>query len=280
MSGRYNYRTGMPAPNSELTQSVIIPVIVFTVLFVLDYLYTIASDRSLRFITVLDYTARASDGVVIIPQDPSNANAIQLGQSVNERTGVEFAYSFFISVDQSTFSGEDVYKHVFHKGYSGSLWPLLGPGVFISAKDNTMRVVMNTNTHVLKHADITNIPVNKFFHVVLNCHNSGLDVYINGSLAHRLSFKGGVVYQNFQDLVLFSPNHLDLSPTVTPAVGDSPFRMNGAFSGSFSSLKYARYALSLKEIQALMAEGPSSNVKQMSVNNDVNYLSNTWWANQ
>jgi hypothetical protein len=56
--------------------------------------------------------------------------------------------------------------------------------------------------------------------------------------------------------------------------------MNGAFSGSFSSLKYARYALSLKEIQALMAEGPSSNVKQMSTSSDVNYLSNSWWANQ
>jgi hypothetical protein len=279
MSGRYNYRTGMLPPNSELTQSVIIPVIVFTVFFVFDYLYTIASDRSLRFITVVDYKARASDGVIIIPQDPSNANAIQLGHSVNERTGVEFAYSFFISVDQSTFSGNDEYKHVFHKGYSASLWPLLGPGVFISGKDNTMRVIMNTNKDVLKHADITNIPVNKFFHVVLNCHNSGLDVYVNGSLAHRLPFKGGVVYQNFQDLVLFSPNNVSISNTVTPAVGDDGFNIAGSFSGSFGSLKYARYALSLKEIQALMAEGPPTKEKQTSSVTDTNYLSDTWWAN-
>jgi len=274
-----NYRYPTQAPNSELTQSVIIPVIVFTALFIFDYLYNLSSDRSLRFITVLDYTARASDGVVIIPQDPSNANAVQMGLSVNERTGVEFAYSFFISVDQSTFSGNDEYKHVFHKGYRVP-WPLLGPGVFINGKDNTMRIVMNTNTNVMKHADITNIPVNKWFHVVLNCHNSGLDVYINGSLAHRLSFKGGVVYQNFEDLVLFSPNNTPISPTVTPAVGDSAFNVAGSYSGYLSSLKYARYALSLKEIQGLMGEGPSTKVKQMTTNNDVTYLSDTWWSNQ
>jgi len=270
----YN-RTGQ----SELLSSAATPVVVFCALLVFDYMYKVSTDRSLRFITVLDYTANSSDGITTIPQDPSKLNAVQLGLSVNERSGVEFAYSFFLNVNQNTFSGNDELFHVFHKGYP-SMWPLFGPGVFINGKDNTMRIFMNTNKNVLLSADITNIPVAKWFHIVLNCYNSGLDIYINGNLAHRLSFNGSVVYQNFQDLILFSPNRITISNTVAPAVGTSPLVISGAMSGMISSMKYARYSLSLKEITALMGAGPSSNIKSTSVNTDTTYLSETWWADQ
>ena len=264
---------------SELIPSVVIPLVVFCLLMVVDYIYRMSNDKTLRFITLLDYTANSADGIVIIPQDPNNANAIQIGTSVNERTGVEFAYSFFLNVKQSTFSGNDEMFHVFHKGY-GLPWPLVGPGVFISGLDNTMKIVMNTNTEVFKSVDVNNIPVNKWFHVVLNCYRSGLDVYINGNIVHRISFKNGVIYQNFQDLILFSPNRSSISNTVTPALGDSNLNFAGAFDGLLSSLKYARYALSLKEIQALMGEGPSQNLKKTPMNTDVSYLSDTWWSSQ
>ena len=259
--------------------SIVTPILVFSLLMVVDYIYKASYDRSLRFVTLIDYTASSSDGVIIIPQNPSAPSAIQIGTSVNERTGVEFAYSFFIIVKESTFTGNDELRHVFHKGYR-TPWPLVGPGVFISGLDNTMKIVMNTNTAVFKSADIKNIPVNKWFHVVLNCYKSGLDVYVNGNLAHRIPFTDGVIYQNFQDLILFSPNRTSISNTVTPAAGDSPLSFAGAFDGQLSALKYARYALSLKEIQALMGEGPSSKVKSTSANTDTTYLSNTWWANQ
>jgi hypothetical protein len=144
-----------------------------------------------------------------------------------------------------------------------------------------MRVVMNINTNIFNYADVTNIPVGKWFHVVLNCYKSGLDIYVNGTLAHRIPFAGGVIYQNFQDLVLFAPNTMLIDPTNTPAIGtEEPVSFAGSFSGMLSSIKYARYALSLKEIQSLMAEGPSSNVKTLSITGDTSYLSDTWWANQ
>ena len=259
--------------------SLVTSVLVFSVLMVVDYIFRASADRSLRFITLLDYTANSSDGVIIIPQNPSAPNAIQIGTSVNERTGVEFAYSFFINVKESTFTGNDELRHVFHKGYRAP-WPLVGPGVFISGLDNTMKIIMNTNTAVFKSTDIKNIPVNKWFHVVLNCYKSGLDVYINGNLAHRIPFTDGVIYQNFQDLIIFSPNRMAISNTVTPAAGDSPLNFAGAFDGQLSALKYARYALSLKEITVLMGEGPSSMTKTPAVNTDTTYLSDTWWANQ
>jgi hypothetical protein len=280
MLGRRNYRNPVsPGQSPELVSSVIIPVIVFCMMFLADYIFRSSTDRSLRFITLLDYTANSSDGVVIIPQDPSNEKAIQIAPSVNERTGVEFAYSFFIKVKESNFTGVDTLRHVFHKGYRLA-WPLLGPGVFISGMDNTMKVIMNTNTNVFMHADVTNIPINKWFHVVLNSYKSGLDIYINGNLAHRIPFTNGIIYQNFQDLILFSPNNTSVSSSVTHAAGDSNINFAGSFDGQLSSMKYARYALSLKEIKSLMTEGPSSAAKVNVDIKDTTYLSETWWANQ
>jgi len=281
MSARANNRYGgiQTGGQSELITSVFVPLIVFSLLYIVDYIFRASNDKTLRFITLVDYTANASDGIVIIPQNPSNANAIQVGVSVNERTGVEFAYSFFLNVKESTFSGNDELLHVFHKGYA-NLWPLLGPGVFIRGTDNTMVIVMNTNTRVFKFVDVHNIPVSKWFHVVLNCYKSGIDVYINGNIVHRISFDDGVIYQNFQDIILFSPYHGSISNTTTPSAGDSNLNFGGSFNGMLSSLKYARYALSIKEIQALMSEGPSSNVKSTTINADTSYLSDTWWSNQ
>jgi len=142
-----------------------------------------------------------------------------------------------------------------------------------------MRVVINTSKSVYNYADVTNIPINKFFHVVLNCYNSGLDIYINGNLAHRIKFQGEVAYQNFEDLIIFSPNISMVRNAVTTSAGED-ISFNGHFDGNFSSLKYARYALSIKEINNLMAAGPSSKTVTTPTSSDTAYLSDTWWTDQ
>jgi hypothetical protein len=278
MASQYD-RYGRLIPTGQILSSVMAPLIVASIMFIAEYIYRASISVSLRFITVMDYTAQSSDGVVIISQDPSTANPIQLGTSVNERTGIEFAYSFFLQIKESTFTGGDELKHVFHRGYR-TAWPLMCPGVFIKGDTNTMRVVVNTNRTPYKYADITNIPINKWFHVVLNCYKSGLDIYINSNLAHRIQFTNEVVYQNFEDILVFSPNIKNINNTITPAAGQ-PILFNGSASGNLSSMKYARYALSIKEINALMAAGPSSKLKApASADTDTEYLSDTWWSSQ
>jgi hypothetical protein len=247
-------------------------------MFVVEYVWRSSKNVSLRFITLLDYTAQSSDGLIVISQDPNVTEAIQLGPSVNERTGIEFAYSFFILVKEDTFNGVDELHHVFHRGYR-TAWPLMCPGVFIKGETNTMRIVFNSNRTVYKYADVTNIPINKWFHVVLNCYNSGIDIYINSNLAHRIKFEKEVVYQNFQDLLIFSPNISLINKANTPAA-DSNISFNGHFNGNLSSLKYARYALSIKEINNLMAEGPSTKIVKSTTDPNTAYLSNTWWSEQ
>ena len=166
---------------SQAKSSILLLLITSAVIVFIQYLYYIFTSKSLNFISLLDETVSADTGMKVISQNPNIAESIQIGLSVNERTGIEFAYSFYLYINPSTFSGEYVLKSIFHKGYT-TLWPLMGPGVFMLGTTNTMRVVMNTQTNPFAYVDVTNIPVQKWVHVVLNCYKSGLDVYINGNL--------------------------------------------------------------------------------------------------
>ena len=266
---------------SQIFTSIILIVLLTVAAFGGEIIYNMSTDKSIRLIPLLNETINADDNIAPIHQDLTKyRDAIPILRSVNERTGIEFAYSFFINVNPSTFSGEDSLKHVFHKGYT-SPWPLMGPGVFIRANTNTMRVFMSTHASPYAHVDIKNIPVQKWFHVVLNCFSGGLDVYINGNIANRLVFENTVPYQNYQDIQFFSKGHYSQysNPRIEAIPEGSTMNINGSFQGLFSSLKYARYALSTFEIERLLSEGPSSAQRRVAQQLPP-YLSHTWWSSQ
>lgn len=267
--------------SGQLINGLGIVATVFIVAFTSEVLYKSIYDSQQRFKSLLEYTASSEDMSITIHQDASKyPDAKPIGLSVNERTGIEFAYSFYVYVFPSTFDGNATFKHVFHKGY-GFPWPLMAPGVFFKGDENTMRVVMNTYANPFMYADINNMPVQKWVHVVLNCIKGGLDIFINGSLANRIRFTETLPYQNFQDLVLFSNiNSSILGQASTPSsLGSDTFPIAGSFKGYLSNLKYARYALSINEIQALMNAGPSSKVVQKVMERPP-YLADDWWAGQ
>ena len=251
---------------------------IFIVCLTVEVLYKSIHDARSRFQTLIDYSADSNSTLLTIHQDASiYSDAQTIGVSMNEATGIEFCYSFFLLVDPNTFDGTDSYKHVFHKG-SASLWPLMGPGVFMHGTENTMRVVMNTYANPFAHVDITNIPINKWLHVVLNCVNNGLDVYINGNLANRIPFTNTLPYQNFQDLILFS-NVKVTDSNQALSLENKNFIVSGHFTGKISSLIYARYALSIIEVQNLLNKGPSLKVIT-PVMDAPPYLADDWWAQQ
>ena len=254
--------------------------LVFLIAFVAEALYTATKESAERFQTLIDYTASAEDMTLVIHQDQSKyPDAKPIGLSMNERTGIEFAYSFYLYVHPSTFTGNAVLKHVFHKGY-GCPWPLMGPGVFIKGETNAMRIFMNTYANPYSYVDINNIPVQKWFHVVLNCYKGGLDVFVNGHLANRVSFRNTLPYQNFQDIILFSnANYNRFKGSTIPALKEENFDIEGSFRGYLSNLIYARYALSVSEIQNLMHRGPASKLKQKNLDKPP-YLADDWWAHQ
>jgi hypothetical protein len=266
---------------AQIFTSIILIIIVSVALFSGEIVYNMATDKRLNIVTLLNATVDAGDNIPPIHQDTTKfSDAIPILRSVNEKSGIEFAYSFFININPATFSGDDTLKHVFHKGFM-SPWPLMGPGVFIRANTNSMRVFMNTHANPYTYVDINNIPVQKWFHVVLNCFKEGLDVYINGTLANRLPFKNTVPYQNFQDIHFFSKAHFSkyTSSKIAAIRDGSSMNINGSFQGQFASLKYARHSLSTFEIERLLGEGPSS-IQRRAPQQLPPYLSDTWWSSQ
>ena len=276
----YGYPSSLTYSSSsgEMITAILTVSIIFMVLFTVELLYKTTMDARTRFQTLMDFTAAAEDMSLIIHQDSSKyTDAKPIGLSMNERTGIEFAYSFYLYVNPATFTGEKSFKHVFHKGYALP-WPLMAPGVFLHSDTNTMRVVMNTYKNPYTFADVKNIPVQKWFHVVLNSYKGGLDIFVNGNLANRITFDNTIPYQNFQDVIIFSNASVNsLRGSSIPALNSEDFQLAGAFKGYLSNLTYARYALSVNEIQRLLVAGASSKLKQKQMDKPP-YMADDWWA--
>lgn len=229
-----------------------------------------------RFTELVPYTANAADGKIVIQQDINkDSEGKPILPSDNERTGIEFAYSFFLLVNEDTIIGQDVLRTVFYKGYDNGPWPLLAPGVFIKGDSNTMRIVYNSSREPYNFIDIENIPINKYFHVVLNFRARALEVHINGRITKKLLFENGVPYSNFSNLVIFN-NFNDLTIN-RPPFGN--IRFQRAINGQISNLVYTRYALSYGEIQNHLSKGPSNVIRQKSKEVPP-YLADSWWADQ
>jgi hypothetical protein len=263
----------------EIVLGLAIVLVATALFFTAEGVQSSIASLNKRYVRLLDYTVNADDKSLVIHQDLSKfSEAKPVLFSENEPSGTEFAYSFFLFVNPNSTSTESALNHVWHKGY-GCAWPLMGPGVFMHSDTNTLRVVMNTTESPYSFVDVTNIPVNKWFHVVLNCQKSALEIHINGNLTNKLRFENGLPYQNFQDIVLFSTTNYTLRASTCPALKGEDFLVRGSFKGLMSEFLYTRYALSFTEIQALMNAGPSNKMKTQVMDKPP-YLADTWWTTQ
>lgn len=264
-------------PVGEILLGTLLILITVTLFFTSEGIYTASKTMSTRFQHLMNYTANADEKALVIHQDSSKfADAKQILPSNNEPSGSEFAYSFYLYVNSTTFdTGSDVLHHVWHKGY-GCVWPLMGPGVFIKGSTNAMRIVMNTYENPYAFVDVANIPIRKWFHVVLNCRQGGLEVHINGNLVNKLRFENTLPYLNYQDIILFSGANFTLN-SQTPALNGKALQVSGAFKGMMSQFIYTRYAISFTEIQTLYHAGPSKQIKT-SAQELPPYLADTWWT--
>jgi len=246
--------------------------------YVVQSVFNMASTVQNRYLNVLPYTASSEDGQVIIYQDPKvYSDAKTIIPSDNERTGIEFSYSFYLVVYEPTFdnTGNDTLKCVFYKGNDNNPWPLLSPGVFVKNTTNTLRIVLGSFNDPYKHIDVENIPIKKWFHVVLNYKKSALEVYVNGRLVNKIIYEDALPYNNYGNINIFSSAtksvHLPNNKTIS---------FNGSINGKISNLTYTRYALSFTEIQQLFNKGPSNTTKAAANVELPPYLADSWWTNQ
>jgi len=199
--------------------------------------------------------------MITFQQDPSNNGAVTIYRSVNATDGLEFTWSTWIFINNlQTNAG--IFKHIFSKGNSnltenGMIQPNNAPGLYIAPNTNSLVVVMNTFNVINEEIIIPDIPINKWFNVIIRCENTTLDVYINGTIARSVNLIG-VPKQNY---------------------GDVYVAMNGGFDGYISNLWYYNYALGTSAIQKIINGGPDTTMISENGMSDkiYNYLSLRWF---
>jgi len=277
-------------PLSQIVLAVIIATILYIILLSLEIVYisyqqvahTKVDIQGGGGLTLSDGKKLTYTSNVNIKGD--NANYRELRYSDNEKTGIEYSYSCFLNIKSNTFKdGTSELKHIFHKG-SSEYYPLLSPGVFVLSNTNTLRVFQNISTTWYNYIDVPNMPVGKWFHLVVLAKNNAVEIYVNGNLAAKLSSKGGVIYQNYQDLHLFSGIAMTTALTNAnmPSIpqSDTGFKVNGSVSGSISQFFYFSYALSYTEIRDMMNMGPNPVVAENNVDKPPYFLDNWWTGSQ
>ena len=199
--------------------------------------------------------------LIVFPQDPSSNGAVTIYRSVNATDGIEFSWSVWIFINNLQYL-EGQYKHIFYKGNSnleqnGLNFPNNAPGLYLAPNTNELIVMMNTYNVINEEIVIPDIPINKWFNVIIRCKNTTLDVYANGTIIRSVNLIG-VPKQNY---------------------GDVYVGMNGGFDGNISNLWYYDYALGTSEIQKIVNGGPNTTMIGNSGMSDklANYLSLRWY---
>jgi hypothetical protein len=220
-----------------------------------------------------------------ITQTPKGNNLIY--NSENEVNGMEFSYSMYLFISPETFeetssescgttAGSSKLKHIMHKG-SKDGFPLMAPGLFVHGDKNTLRIYMNSSTKWDNYVEVPNVPVGKWFHIVVVMKGKYLDVFVNGNVTVRHEFPS-VPKLNYGSIYVMTPVKFPKSTSDSVDVGD--FKLDSAAKGMVSRLKYYAYALNYSQIDGLLREGPSKNIVSNSYSETPPYFHDDWWVNK
>jgi hypothetical protein len=272
---------------STLSQVVLTLVILIVAYLIFTALDTTMSSYSEYSKTKSVLLADTYSSPQTIAQSPSSGAPL-IWPSSNESNGMEFSYSCHLNLNPETFNGQKaatcgsstsssnagstVLKHIFSKGTESS-FPLMAPGVFARGDINTLRVYMNSTTTWNNYVEIPNIPIGKWFHLVISLKGKYMDVYINGNVAMRHEFKD-VPKLNFGPLFVF--NNRQFPDGTSTAIRD--FVVNGAAKGMISRLEYYAYALNYSQIDTLYRQGPSAKMGESVISVTPPYLADNWWT--
>ena len=209
--------------------------------------------------------------------NPNIRGSVPILRSKNGRSGVEFTYSvwLFVADLKGNESSSNKYNTVFNKGDidykdSNGMSRSAAPGLYISESSNNLKVRMNvfhkdplgagniTSSDIYDDITITDIPLKKWFNVMIRCEGNMVDIFINGMIVkrHKLS---GIPRQNYNKVFL------------TP---------NNPFKGFVSDLRYWNYSMGTNEIYNLISRGP--NTKNLKAEQSLDgtlprYFSTSWF---
>ena len=175
-----------------------------------------------------------------------------------------------LSYDSGLYSPDYLY------GYeAGMAFPINSPGLYLSKETNELRFIMSTmgdysnitddnvggdeNTKLFESIDISGIPLDKWFCLVIRAKNNVLDAYVNGVI-HTRHYVEHVMKQTYYDV---------------------HFGLNGGWNGYISSLKYHNKGISAVEIQNICNKEPNLNSLsgiKPSEGDNISNLSQKWYG--
>lgn len=234
-------------------------------------------------------------GTQIIPQYPRSGFPL-LYQSENEVNGLEQSFSMWIFVHPDTFDNTTTYdtcgnssstaktqrmKHIFHKG-NADAFPLLAPGIFCQSDKNTIRIYANSVNKWDNYVEVPNIPVGKWFHMVISQKGKFMDVFINGNVIARHQFDT-VPKINYGGIYLLSNVRTPKDPSTPIPTDDGNFAIDGPIKGMISRVKYFAYAVNYSHIDSLYRESPSNVIRtntalQLATGQRPPYFWDNWWV--
>lgn len=208
----------------------------------------------------------------IISQDPT-VNTSIVNRSTNQTTGIEFTWSVWLMLTGFQSNTTTNFQPIFVKGggtydATGISSVSNGPGVYFSTgkigSPNAIRILMDTVSSAtsLEIApssniiDISNIPINKWFHLAVRCQNKYLDIYMNGIVAYRKELNN-IPLQNYNDVDICR---------------------NGGFIGKIADLVYYNRSLNIIDINSIVYMGPdTTNANPTKGIYGGEYLSTLWY---
>jgi hypothetical protein len=211
----------------------------------------------------------------VFTQDPATDSMI-IYRSNDQTSGIEFSWSVWLMITgfPTETNTTAFFQPVFVKGggtynRAGVSAISNGPGVYISSgkigSPNTIRILMDTVSEAASNSklpspeiiDISNVPINKWFSLIVRCQNKYLDAYINGIVVHRSNLLN-VPLQNYNSVEVCG---------------------NGGFIGKLSDLTYFNRALNIIDINGIVYLGPDTKNADPSVGDYGGYyLSNLWYS--
>jgi len=281
--GALSYVMG-PGLVPQILLVVVVMIAANTVISVIEVIVNTLQKQS-QLSTVIHNDTLTDKWTVI--QNPNSEDPL-IYNSINEPTGMEFSYSMWLFIDPKTFeagrsqqcsSGSNVnttvMKQIFHKG-SKSGFPLLAPGIFVKGDTNTLRIYMNTTIDWNNFVEVPNVPIGKWFHLVITMKGKFMDVFINGNIAVRKEFEA-VPKLNFGNVYVLTPITFPARPNAAQ-LGD--FKVDGAAVGMVSRIKYFSFASNYSQIDSLYREGPSKTITAPKnvFAQKTPYMHDDWWV--
>lgn len=233
-------------------------------------------------------------------QNPGLSKSKTIQRSKNEKDGLEFTWSTWLfikesSVDPNGVDGE--YKHIFSKGdgasnvwvepsvevpgddnmNNGMIWPNASPALYLRSTPTVADTTGAGANHVQLRVAMTTFGNEKASLPIvetIDIDNIPLEKWIN----IIIRVKGLTVDVYLNGIIV--KRHI-LSSTPKQNYGDVHTGLNGGFNGYISCLKYFDYAIEVGKISSIIDKGPCLKMlsNQGNKKNQMPYMSYRWYFN-